>query len=451
MIRKNFALPKNIRLFGEIFFQRGRECYLVGGAVRNMVAGWKPSDWDFATDAPPAEVISMFRRVIPTGIKHGTVTVLFKQEKYEVTTFRIDADYSDGRRPDAVTYTGDIYEDLSRRDFTINAMAINLNTGKLIDPHDGRADIKRKLIRAIGDPQIRFAEDGLRLLRACRFTAQLGFRLEEQTEKALSSCRFQLSNVSLERIRDEIVKMLDAEKPSIGFLVMEKSGILSDILPELSRCRGITQKGFHSFDVLDHSLYACDGAPADRLLIRLAALFHDTGKAVTLSTDEDGFPTFHRHEFESEKIAREIMQRLRFSNAQTDAVCHLVKHHMFHYTDDWSDAAVRRFISRVGSEHINDLFALRLADQYGMTARTMEASNLTSFAKRIQAVLDKDTALTLRDLAVNGKDLIKAGIPAGPLLGTILDQLLEAVLDDPEMNKKERLLAIAKSLHQQID
>jgi poly(A) polymerase/tRNA nucleotidyltransferase (CCA-adding enzyme) len=450
MILNTFRLPGKIHSFAKLFSENGFECFLVGGAVRNMVAGHPSSDWDFATDATPEEVISIFRRVIPTGIKHGTVTVLYRGERFEVTTFRIDEEYSDGRRPDKVTYTGDIFEDLSRRDFTINAMAINLNTGKLIDPHDGRGDIKRSLIRAIGDPATRFEEDGLRLLRACRFTAQLRFTLEEKTAEALSSCRKQLDNVSPERIRDEIVKMLSADTPSIGFKVMEKSGILADILPELARCRGIEQKGFHDYDVLDHSLYSCDGGPKDAPEIRLAALLHDTGKSLTVEYGYDGIPTFYRHEVASEEIAREIMERLRFSNAQTDLVCHLIRHHMFNYTPDWSDSAVRRFIARVGRERIDDLFALRRADQFGMSSNKTDSARLAEFGERLKKIIHKETALSLKDLAVNGRDLMEAGIPGGPVLGTVLEQLLETVLDDPEMNTKERLLPLAKNLYGQI-
>lgn len=450
MFHTRYRLPEKIHAFGRHFTSSGHECYLVGGAVRNLVAGQRPSDWDFATDATPEEVMRLFRRVIPTGIRHGTVTVLFRGEKFEVTTFRIDADYTDGRRPDKVTYTGDIFEDLSRRDFTINSMAVNLVTGDLIDPHDGRGDIERRLIRAIGEPSVRFEEDGLRLLRACRFTAQLEFSLEERTAGALSSCRRQLDNVSPERIRDELMKMLSAAEPSRGFRVMERSGILADILPELAACRGIDQKGFHDYDVLDHSLFACDGAPAERPEIRLAALFHDIGKAVTVETDPDGIPTFYRHEAASEELAREIMKRFRFPNSVTDTVCHLIRHHMFHYTEEWSDAAVRRFIARVGRDRIHELFSLRRADQAGMSARDVDTFSLAAFEKRIDKVIDDETALTLRNLAVNGNDLMKAGIPGGPILGIILEQLLETVLDDPGMNTREALIPVAMRLYEQI-
>lgn len=447
MFHKRYHLPDKVRSFGNLFTRNGFSCFLVGGAVRNLVAGQEPNDYDFATDALPEDVIRIFNKVIPTGIKHGTVTVLFKGEQYEVTTFRIDADYSDGRRPDRVTYTPDILQDLSRRDFTINAMAVELTRGELVDPHDGRGDIKRKLIRAIGDPELRFREDGLRLMRACRFTSQLGFSLEEDTRMALAGSRKQLAAVSPERIRDEVVKILQSEKPSVAFRVMEESGILKDILPELARCRGEEQKGVHQFDVLDHLLFSCDGAPRENLPVRLAALFHDLGKVDTRSTDSEGFPSFHHHETVSAELARSIMERFRFSNALRDRVKHLIGLHMFHYTPEWGDSAVRRFIAKAGSDILEDLFALRRADQFGMAGVWVDAPLLEEFRRRIHAVLQTDSALSIRDLDINGRDLKDAGIPPGPMMGTILEELLETVLDDPSMNRKEVLLPLAGALY----
>lgn len=447
MFHSTYRLSDTIRSFAHIFHKHGFSCYLVGGAVRNIVAKQQPSDYDFATDATPDEVIAIFRKVIPTGIQHGTVTVLFKGEQFEVTTFRIDDDYSDGRRPDSVTYTADIYEDLARRDFTINAMAVDIKSGDLVDPQDGRRDIKRKVIRAIGVPEKRFHEDGLRIMRACRFTAQLDFSIEEDTEAAMKSCKKQLDQVSPERIREELLKMLSADSPSKGFYAMERTGILEDLLPELARCRGVEQKGYHDYDVLDHSLLACDGAPRSRPEIRLAALFHDIGKPDSLAYDELGIPTFFRHEVYSEKICRAIMERYRFPKAITESVCHLIRHHMFHYTEEWSDAAVRRFLVKTGPDTIDDLFILRRADQYGMGAKAFDSHNLMLFSAHIKKVLSEDNALSVKDLAVDGKDLIDLGITPGPLLGRILEELLDTVIDDPAMNTKERLLGVAKSLY----
>ena len=444
---KHFRINPTLHQFSDIFFKSGFSCYLVGGALRNHFAGLKPTDYDFATDASPEEVIRIFHHVIPTGIKHGTVTVVFKDHQFEVTTFRIEADYSNSRHPDYVSFSPSIYEDLKRRDFTINSIAMNLQTGELLDPHNGIQDLKHHRIKAIGNPASRFTEDGLRLMRACRFTAQLNFTIEINTFKALKECRNNLKNVSAERIRDEIIKILESQKPSIAFRIMEESGILELIIPELAKCRGVQQKGYHDFDVLDHLFYSCDGGPAEDILLRLACLLHDTGKPLSLSEDETGFPTFYRHESYSEKISTEIMQRLRFSGKDTKRVAHLIANHMFNYTEDWSDAAVRRFISKVGEDSINDLFRLRLADQFGMTNTSKNSKHLYNFADRISALLESDSAFTIRDLAVSGTDLqLEAGFEKGPLLGTILKELLETVLDDPSLNSKKTLLKIANNI-----
>ena len=445
---KHFRISPTLHQFSDIFLRNGYNCYLVGGALRNHFAGLKPTDFDFATDASPEEVISSFHHVIPTGIKHGTVTVVFKGHQFEVTTFRIETDYSNSRHPDSVCFSPSIYEDLKRRDFTINSIAMNLQTGELLDPHNGIQDLKHHRIKAIGNPIERFSEDGLRLMRACRFTAQLNFTIENNTLQALKKCRDNLKKVSAERIRDEIIKILESQKPSIAFRIMEESGILEVVIPELVKCRGIQQKGYHDFDVLDHLYYSCDGGPPEDTLLRLACLLHDTGKPLSLSKDETDFPTFYHHESYSEKISTKIMQRLRFSGKDTKRVAHLIANHMFNYNEDWSDSAVRRFISKVGVESINDLFRLRLADQFGMTNTSKNSELLYKFADRISTILEKESAFSIRDLAVSGTDLqLEAGFEKGPFIGTVLQELLETVLDDPSLNNKKTLLKIAVNIN----
>lgn len=441
-------LPRLVKEFGELFHRHGFNCYLVGGAVRNMVLGHKPTDYDFATDAEPQQVMQIFRAVIPTGIKHGTVTVIFKGHHFEVTTFRVEGTYSNARHPDEIRFTPDLFEDLKRRDFTINSMAVHLVDGSLVDPHEGRKDLKRKLVRAIGVPAERFREDGLRLLRACRFAAQLEFSIEEQTHQAMTATVNTIAQVSAERIRDELVKMLAAERPSIGLRIMEATGLLRLILPELAACRGVEQGGFHSYDVLDHSLLACDGAPADNVTVRLAAVLHDIGKATAVQNDEDGGVSFHRHEQDSEEMCHSIMRRLKFSKEEEKNVCHLVAQHMFNYTPEWSDGAVRRFISRVGPQQLPDLFDLRIADQYGMHGTRPRHDSLTPLRDRVQSVLEQENALSIKDLAVDGHMLAQeAGIPRGPDMGVVLEHLLDTVMDDPSMNTKEKLLALARSFY----
>ncbi len=450
-----FRIPKSVEKFGRIFEEAGFSCYLVGGAVRNMVLHRRPTDYDFAGDAVPGQVMKLFKRVIPTGIKHGTVTVLFEGQRFEYTTFRVESSYSDSRHPDSIAFTPSIEEDLSRRDFTINSMAVKIPGGSLLDPFGGREDLKREIIRTVGLPEKRLEEDALRMVRGCRFSAQLEFDLDERLIAAMRRHAAGIRHVSAERIREELEKILKTDLPSKGFLEMENCGLLPHILPELSACRGIVQGDFHSFDVLDHSLYACDGAPKDRIEVRFAALFHDLGKAETaeakrmdhVSGESDEQPTFHGHEKSSERISRGICRRLRFSKTSEERICRLVRHHMFNYNERWSDAAIRRFIARVGTDLIDDLFALRRADSYGMRRRPGSEAPLLELKRRIERVISDEQALSVRDLAVDGHMLEEAGIPKGPDMGTVIDQLLEAVLDDPEMNTKERLLTLARSFY----
>lgn len=431
-----------------IFTRHGKQVFLVGGAVRDLLRGHKAQDWDLATDALPQEVIALFPRVIPTGIKHGTVTVHFKGRSVEVTTYRTESGYHDGRRPDQVTYTARIEEDLSRRDFTMNAIALPLPKGPLVDPFNGIADIRAHRIRCVGDPQARFAEDGLRPVRAVRFAAQMGFEVEQATLDAIPRALKTTEKVSPERIRDELDKILASPQPSRAFLLMEETRLLELLLPELASCRNIEQKGFHRFDVLDHSLLACDAAARDQApgLVRAAALLHDIGKPVTRSLDLNGVWTFYQHEQVSATLSRDLLTRFHYPNAVIEGIVHLIKEHMFHYEANWSDGAVRRFIIRVGEENLNNLYQLRRADAYATTGQELPKDFLLPLITRVDAVLAKSRALSLKDLPVSGKDLLIMGIKPGPIMGIILSALLEAVVEDPALNTKETLLTIAGKL-----
>ncbi len=442
MIFMALRIPGKVKELGRVLSNAGYEAYLVGGAVRNLLLGEKPADYDIATNALPAQVRKLFRRVIPTGIRHGTVTVLFKDIKFEVTTYRTESEYSDSRRPDSVSFVPSLEEDLKRRDFSINAIAVNTVTGKISDPQGGRDDLRNKIIRAIGLPVERFSEDGLRLLRACRFACQLEFNIEKETLDGMIACHENIRKVSPERIRDEIDKILLSSFPSSGFLIMEQTGLLEIVLPELNACRGVTQKGEHLFDVLDHSLYSCDGAPMV-LELRLAALLHDIGKTSARKELPDGTVIFHGHETISANLAGAILQRLKYSKAIEKKVIHLVQSHMFSYDPEWSDAAVRRFLRRIGKEHIDDLFDLRLADGYGIRRTAPSGLGIVELRKRIESVLDSDQAISIKDLAVNGTDLADAGVPKGPEMGKVLDFLLETVIDDPAQNKHDELMSLA--------
>ena len=446
----NVRIHPLLKEIASIFASGGKVSYLVGGAVRDLLRGEQPEDWDLATDATPEEVTRLFRRVIPTGIKHGTVTILYKGKSVETTTFRTESTYSDGRRPDAVKYAATIEEDLSRRDFTMNAIAVELPGGRIIDPFGGERDIRARIIRCVGNPSERFGEDGLRPLRAARFTAQLGFELEQATLNAMQGALGKTAMVAVERIRDELDKTLATERPSIGFAVMEKTGLLRLVLPQLASCRGVEQKGLHRFDVLDHLLFSCDGAPRDRPIVRLAALLHDIGKPLVRAMGPDGIWTFYRHEEESSRLAREILMRLRYPTATIEAVVHLIAVHMFHYEETWSDAAVRRFVVRVGENNLADAYALRRADTYGTTGIQPPPEAGAPLADRVDRVLAAGRALSIRDLDLTGEDLASIGVPRGPKMGRILKELLEAVLDDPEMNEREPLLKLAIGIENRL-
>jgi tRNA nucleotidyltransferase/poly(A) polymerase len=457
-------IPVILQKMNNIFEKNGFKAYLVGGAVRDMFMNKEASDWDVATDATPEQVVSAFKKVIPTGIAHGTVTVHFMGEEIEVTTFRIEQGYSDGRHPDKVSYASDIEEDLSRRDFTMNAIAVSLKDGSIVDPFNGKADIKNKVIRSVGNPLERFNEDGLRPIRAIRFASQLGFEIETNTLQAISNENVlqKTSTISIERFRDELVKLLKSPKPSVGLKLLESTNIMKLFLPELLEGRNCIQndvRGYHVFDVLDHNFYSCDGAPVHKVNVRLAALLHDIGKPaskVVRVTDEGEIYNFFSHEKYSETIARKLLTKLRFSNNEINNVCHLIENHMFHYEESWSDAAIRRFVVRVKPENIEDLIDLRLADMYGkynMPIQIKESNAcdlLIQLQDRIKKIQEENSAFTLKSLAVSGKDLMEIGIPSGRLIGKILDSLLETVLDDPKQNSKDVLLNIAKNLYEQI-
>ena len=457
-------IPVILQKMNNIFEKNGFKAYLVGGAVRDMFMNKEASDWDVATDATPEQVISAFKKVIPTGIAHGTVTVHFMGEEIEVTTFRIEQGYSDGRHPDKVSYASDIEEDLSRRDFTMNAIAVSLKDGSIVDPFNGKADIKNKVIRSVGNPLERFNEDGLRPIRAIRFASQLGFEIETDTLQAISNEKVlqKTSTISIERFRDELVKLLKSPKPSVGLKLLESTNIMKLFLPELLEGRNCIQndvRGYHVFDVLDHNFYSCDGARVHKVNVRLAALLHDIGKPaskVVRVTDEGEIYNFFSHEKYSETIARKLLTKLRFSNNEINNVCHLIENHMFHYEESWSDAAIRRFVVRVKPENIEDLIDLRLADMYGkynMPIQIKESNAcdlLIQLQDRIKKIQEENSAFTLKSLAVSGKDLMEIGIPSGKLIGKILDSLLETVLDDPKQNSKDVLLNIAKNLYEQM-
>lgn len=418
------------------------QTYLVGGCVRDLLLGIPAKEWDITTSAKPEDMKKLFKKVIPTGIDYGTVTVILSDGQYEVTTFRSDEKYVDGRHPSNVRFTEDIHKDLSRRDFTINALAYDPETKELIDDHKGQDDLKKNLIRAIGNPTDRFSEDGLRSIRACRFAAKLEFKIEKETLKAISKTLEITKKVAAERIHDEIIKLLSAKKPSIGIELMRQTGLLKLVLPELEACYGIEQPpNFHKYDVYWHSLYACDTASPNNIKVRLAALLHDIAKP-ECKVDY----TFYNHDKNGSRTTKAILKRLKFSNNDIETIANLVSSHMFNYKSEWSDAAVRRFIRRIGGiETIPNLFALRNADTAAMKDK-VGSKYLSELQKRIDKIVAEQNALHVKNLKVDGKDIMAVlKIKPGPKVGEVLNILLEKVLDDPKLNTRETLLEMIRS------
>jgi tRNA nucleotidyltransferase (CCA-adding enzyme) len=440
------AVPPDVHALCERLRGKGKRAWIVGGCVRDLLLGRAANDWDVATDARPKELLSLFPRAIPTGIDHGTVTVVKDGRHYEVTTLRGEGTYTDGRRPDWVEFVDDITADLARRDFTVNAIAIDPTDGKIIDPHGGRADLEARVLRAVGKAQERFSEDGLRVLRAARFVATLEMDLDPETEAAIRPTLETFRKVAQERVRDEWLKAMKARTPSRAFEVMRRTGILDITCPELLLGVGMEQNRWHAYDVWKHGVSCMDAAPADPVL-RVAALLHDVGKPATRQwSDKTSDYTFYDHDRVGAEIAGPIAERLRFSNDERARIVSLVKHHLFHYSAEWTDAAVRRWIRRVGRDRVEDLYALNDAD---VRAKGRDFDDdlraLADLRAHVTRVLDAGAALSPRDLAIDGNDLIKElGLAPGPIIGKILEALLEAVINGEVANEREPLLARAR-------
>ncbi len=428
--------------------REGHEAVLVGGCVRDVVRGEVPFDWDIATSAPPETVAGLFPRSTWENA-FGTVTVIHPggEPGIEVTTYRVEAGYRDRRRPDAVRWGSSLHEDLARRDFTINAMAwlpddAAPGGGRLVDPFGGAADLEDAMLRAVGDADARFNEDALRLVRGVRLASRLELQLDPPTEEAMRRHAPDAAALSGERFRDELMRILGgAVPPSRAFALMEQLGLLTVLLPELAALRGVPQAKPLAGDALDHSLRAADALPASDPVLRLAGLLHDLGKATTL-----GEGHFLGHEQSGERLAGQVMLRLRAPRAEMTRVGRLVLHHMFTYSPDWTDAAVRRFVRRVGADLLTDLFALRAADDAASGVRDPAVGGWGELRRRAAAAVAGDP-LEAKQLAVSGDDLVaELGIGPGPLVGQLLAALLEEVLEDPTRNSRDELLALARSM-----
>ena len=437
------AVPADVTRVVETLIANGFEAFVVGGCVRDAIRGIDPQDWDVATSAKPDAIQGLFKRSLYTN-RFGTVVVSSGAHEIEVTTYRIEADYADHRRPEEVAFTESLHEDLARRDFTMNAMAWRPapgGAGELVDPFGGRADLEAKIVRAVGDPAERFAEDALRMLRAVRFASVLRMRIEAATADAIQASARLAGALSGERIQQELNKVLLADTPSTGIRLLSDLGLLAVLCPELEICKSIPQDKAIAQDVFEHSLITVDATPPD-LVLRLAGLFHDVGKPETMA---DGH--FHQHEFVGEAIARRVLRRWKYPKDTVTAVAHLIRHHMFWYQADWTGSAVRRFIRKVGLDVIPDLFELRRADNIGSGARTPRMYALEDLWARVQGEIERSTAFSPHDLAVDGNDVMRElGIGPGPEVGRVIAALFERVLDEPELNVRERLLPIIREL-----
>lgn len=430
-------LPKKVLMIINNLQLHGYEAFAVGGCVRDSILARRPEDWDITTSAKPEEIKKLFRRTVDTGIEHGTVTVLLGKDSYEVTTYRIDGAYEDSRHPKEVRFTNRLEEDLRRRDFTINAMAYN-DEVRLVDAFGGMKDLNHHLIRCVGDPMERFSEDALRILRAVRFSAQLNFPIEPNTAEAVRKLAPNLKNISAERIQTELVKLLVSPHPE-RIQDAYELGLTKVILPEWDAMVGVTQNTpHHKYDVADHTLHALKNIKRDKIL-RLTMLFHDMGKPAMKTTDENGRDHFKGHALVSEEIARRVLRRLRFDNETVKTVTRLVCYH--DYRVEATPQNVRRAMNRIGVELFPYYLAVRMADAKAQSPyrRREKIENIVEMRKLYQETLINGDCVTLRQLAVSGRELMDLGMQPGRELGSMLSELLEYVIDDPARNEKEIL------------
>ena len=437
----HFEIPQKVEIIINTLEEAGFEAYAVGGCVRDALLGRTPNDWDITTSAKPEQVKVLFHRTVDTGIAHGTVTVLLEKDGFEVTTYRVDGEYEDGRHPKEVTFTASLEEDLKRRDFTINAMAYNPKKG-LVDLFEGQKDLEDKVIRCVGDPLERFTEDALRIMRAVRFSAQLGFSLEENTRKALSVLAPNLKHVSVERIQVELVKLLVSPHPDYLRTAYE-AGITKEFLPEFDRCMETPQNTpHHCYSVGEHILHSLLYVQEDKVL-RLTMLLHDIGKPVVRTTDKNGRDHFKMHAPEGEKMAKGILRRLKFDNDTIGKVCRLIRWHDLRPTPEMAD--VRKAMNVIGE----DIFPMWMEVQYADNQAKSDYRRLEKEARQAgvrkswEVITREEQCVSLKKLAVTGSDLIAAGMKPGKEIGNTLNALLELVLENPEKNTKQTLLACA--------
>lgn len=437
------VLPQQVNFIIKTIQAAGYDAYAVGGCVRDSLLGRQPNDWDITTSASPAQVKALFSHTIDTGIQHGTVTVMLERRGYEVTTYRIDGEYQDCRHPKQVLFTDSLTEDLRRRDFTINAMAYNEEAG-LVDVFEGVEDLKKGIIRCVGEPRERFGEDALRMLRAVRFSAQLGYVIEENTAEAIRELAPTLSNISAERIQAELIKLLVSPHPDYLRTAYD-IGVTKVFFPEFDRAMETPQNHpHHCYNVGEHTLHALLETPPDKVL-RLAVLLHDIAKPEVMTVDDSGVTHFHGHARRGEAVSREILHRIRMDNDTTDKVSHLVYYHDYGNGIQPDARMIRRAVNKIGETLFPLLLSVKRADilAQSMFEREEKLARLAEWERLYREITDRGECVSLKTLAVSGSDLIAAGIAPGRQLGEILKALLELVLEDPSKNNREYLIAEA--------
>lgn len=450
-----FQIPENVQYIINTLIDDGYEAYAVGGCVRDMVLGKKPEDWDITTSAKPQEVKRVFRRTVDTGIVHGTVTVLLDKEHFEVTTYRLDGAYEDNRHPMEVSFTGELKEDLKRRDFTINAMAYNQTDG-IIDLFGGMDDLNNRLIRCVGKADERFDEDALRLLRAVRFSAQLDFQIEDDTRDAIKAKTELLRNISAERIRTELTKLLVSDNPDRIRLLYEL-GITKVIIPEFDKMMETEQKNIHhAYTVGEHTIRTVSAVAGnisenrfshqERCILRWTMLLHDVEKPGTITIGKDGQHHFYGHQEKGTTTARRILKDLKFDNETLDAVAHLIRWHDYRFT--LTPNGIRKATAKIGKEYMELLFEVNYADTSGKNPKNnKEKFKQLDEARRLyKEMIARNECVSLKELKIGGKDLIAAGFKPGRRMGLMLNRLLDAVIEDPTLNDKETLLDMASQM-----
>ena len=437
-------LPNKVNQIIHTLKQHGYEAYAVGGCVRDSILGRVPDDWDITTSATPLETKALFQRTFDTGIEHGTITVLLDKEAFEVTTYRVDGKYEDSRHPSEVTFTRSLKEDLLRRDFTINAMAYNDSEG-LVDIFGGMEDLRKKTIRCVGDARARFGEDALRILRAVRFAAQLGFEIEEETRKGITELAPTLANISAERIQVELIKMLVSPNPEMLKTAYEL-GITKVILPEFDEMVATAQETpHHKYTVGEHTLKAIQNVRADKVL-RLTMLFHDIAKPIMKTIDENGVAHFKMHEAKGAEMTKQILRRLKFDNDTMNKVVRLVQYHDYRMPAEPKN--VRRAMNKIGEDLFPYYLEVRMADTLAQSEYLQEEKlyNIRNVKACYEEILKKKECVSLKTLAVTGSDLIASGMKPGKEIGAVLNKLLEYVIEHPDANKKETLLKLKDEL-----